>query len=278
MTVRELIKHIENSLLTDEGLIEAKISVMHYLDIDSTSLLMRMNDTVDEDIVNKCNALIERRNKGYPLYYILGKTEFYGLPFCVGEGVLIPRQDTEVLVDEAIDYLSKLKQKENLQVLDLCAGTGCVGISIAKNVENAVVTQVELFDKAYDYLVENIRLNNCSDVTPIKADAKEYIGDEIYDLVVSNPPYVNYSLYGTLQKEVMHEPETALFAEDNGLLFYKIFAKNFKGRTSAIMFEIGEEQSSSVSNILIENGFENIRIVEDTNGHTRVCIGYYCVR
>lgn len=274
MTVRKLTTQMINLLQNDNARFEAQQLMLFAAGRDDLSwLITHGGNDVGDDVIAKCTEYVSRRNSGEPLYYIIGKTEFYSLPFYVGSGVLIPRQDTETSVDEALKIIDMMSGSvEKIRVLDLCAGTGCVGIAIAKMRKNVRVDSVELYDEAYSYLVRNIKLNNCGNVIPIKADALNFFGE--YDIVVSNPPYVRFDERTVLSKEVLHEPETALFAEDNGLCFYKKITENMKSSCAALIFEIGETQGQEVADIMRSHGFHHINIIKDLCENDRVVCGF----
>ena len=264
----ELVKHIEKLLNCENADFEAKQLVMHALNVDNTAFMKIRQDLVAESAKLKCEELAKRRNLGEPLYYILGKAEFYSNEFFVGKGVLVPRDETEILVEKALE---KLKNIKNPKVLDLCAGSGAIAISIAKERPDASVDAVELYDEAYVYLQKNIKHNNVKNVTAIKDDALKFVGE--YDLVVSNPPYIAENERDSLKREVLFEPKTALFADNQGLLFYKSIAENFKQYSNfTLMFEIGYSQSKSVSVYLAENGYQNVQTIKDYSGLDRVVI------
>ncbi len=223
----------------------------------------------------RINDIVKRRINGEPLQYIFGLWEFYGLEFKVGEGVLIPRQDTETLVDVILDFTDKNK---SYKIVDLCSGSGCIAVSIDKNLSNCDVTAVEFSDKAFEYLQKNIKINE-SLVKPLKADVLDQnVADDFCDLdiVVSNPPYLNDFDMKNLQKEVTYEPEMALYAEDNGLHFYKnitsIWSKCLK-ENGILAFECGINQHEDIKKIMIENGFKDICFKEDLCGIIRVVFG-----
>lgn len=277
MTVRELLAATTKSLQNDNARFEARQLVMFAAGTDDLSwLIMHGGDEVADDVRKQCTEYVSRRNSGEPLYYIIGKTEFYSLPFYVGAGVLSPRQDTETLVDEAVRIANYMRgyggDNRKLRVLDLCAGSGCIGIALAKTLDNISVDAVELYDEAYSYLERNVKLNGCDNVHPIKADALSFCGE--YDIVVSNPPYVRFDERNTLSKEVLSEPETALFADDNGLCYYKIITENMKDSCYALIFEIGETQGREVCGILRSHGFHHIKTIKDLCGNDRVVCGF----
>ncbi len=219
----------------------------------------------------KLETLLKRRGAGYPLQYLLGEWEFYSLPFKVGPGVLIPRQDTETLVDAALNVL-KTMDVPTPQVLDLCSGTGCVAIAIKHNFPAAQVTAQEFSPEAYNYLLQNIELNQV-DVTPHLSDLREYTHPVPVDMVVSNPPYIPHYQFRDLQVEVGYEPLAALDGGEDGLYYFRAIARRFKEQLrpgGALLMEIGMGQEEDVATILRENHFEDIVFHKDLNGIIRV--------
>lgn len=238
------------------------------------SVLLLEKPTASEEQKNTVNNLAYRRICGYPLQYLLGKWEFFGLPFYVGEGVLIPRQDTETLVETVL----KIKLPENPKILDLCSGSGCIAVSLALNIKNADVTAVEISDKAAEYIKKNAELNN-TDLNIVKDDVLSEKTAEIFsgiDAIVCNPPYLTADDMKSLQKEVTFEPETALFGGKDGLDFYRNITKLWKDclKSGGILaYEIGMGQEDAVMKILEENNFINIEMTEDLSGIIRVVRG-----
>ena len=248
---------------------EAKQIILWVFGFSLTDFILKGNEKAATDKIKQALDAVEKRNNYIPLYYILGECEFYSLKFKVGQGVLIPRQDTETLVEKA---LSLIEGKQNPKVVDLCSGSGCIAIAIAKNRPDAVVTAVELYDSALYYLKENVKLSSADNVTVLQADALKFSGE--FDLVVSNPPYISQYEKDLLNREVYFEPKNALFADDNGLCFYKKICENFKGYSNfKIAFEIGFNQGEKVYEILKENDFKNIKIFKDLTENDRVVLG-----
>ncbi|MBQ8622932.1 MAG: peptide chain release factor N(5)-glutamine methyltransferase [Oscillospiraceae bacterium] len=229
---------------------------------------LEVNETSCERIIQMAN----RRALGEPLQYIIGEWEFYGLSFKVGEGVLIPRQDTETLVETS---LKLIKDIESPKILDLCSGTGCIPITMCVKRTDAYATAIELYDKAYSYLCENISIHGVS-VKPLKADAldPQTAGEfNELDLITANPPYLTKEDMLNLQQEVKHEPETALFGDDDGLHYYREIARLWKPSLKNggyLAFEIGITQADDVCEILIINGYKNIRVINDLTNRPRV--------
>lgn len=232
-------------------------------------------DEISCDAEKTIRNFCKRLAQGEPLQYILGKWEFYGLPFFVGEGVLIPRADTETIVEESLEFL---KDKKNPVAADMCAGTGAIGISLAKTRKDCFVHSIELFDKAIEYLYKNVLLNEVSqNVKVIKADVLSEIDLKNIDLLVSNPPYITKEEMKELSCEVKKEPETALFGGDDGLLFYHALAKRGKEilkKGGGIIVEIGWKQSKSVEEIFRTSGFEDVHTVKDLCNNDRAVMGH----
>ena len=255
---------------------EAGIIFEHYFKMNRVSLLINGVETIENGAYEKVKEIISKREKNIPLQYILGSWEFMGLKFKVGEGVLIPREDTSVLVEESTKILSK---KNSPYIADLCSGSGCVAILLDKKLNNSPkIYAVEISEKAFKYLNENIK-DNRSGVLPINADVFEIykkFDDESLDAVVSNPPYVKNSEIEGLEEEVKKEPILALSGGEDGLDFYKKICKFWisKLKRGGIMaFEIGAGQAEDVKKIMKMNGFDEIKSFKDINEITRVLIG-----
>lgn len=228
---------------------------------------------VPSDKERTIRSLAERRSEGYPLQYLLGKWEFFGYPFAVGEGVLIPRPDTEALCELAIEICRK-EQLSSPRIMDLCSGSGCLAITLKKELPLAQVTAAELSEKALPFLKENIKLNDAQvelvqgDVTDPQL-AAAHTG---LDMIVSNPPYLTAEEMASLQTEVTHEPAMALDGGRDGLDFYRAIAKIWRSSLKEggwICFEFGDKQHEDVGKILAENGFENITFRRDLAGIVR---------
>jgi release factor glutamine methyltransferase len=231
----------------------------------------RYNEPLDEVKRSLWVVTTKQRCTGYPLQYILGEWDFYGLRFFVGEGCLVPRSDTETLVDVAIDFL---KQKDDAQVLDLCAGSGCIGIAVAANCKGASVTAVEKSDLAFPYLEENIKRNGVN-VTAVKGDITEESFGE-FDLILSNPPYIKSAVIKTLSSEVRHEPHLALHGGEDGLFFYRAILENWLCRLKnggMLAVEIGFDQADEVKALFMEAGLKNIGEKRDYGNNQRVIFG-----
>ncbi len=266
----EAIAYIKNGLqgISDECDSEAKIIISHLSDTDPNRLRI-VTPSVDTDDIDD---ILAQRRLHRPLQYIIGRWWFYGLEFLVGEGVLIPRQDTEILVETALSLAEGLKAPK---IADLCSGSGCIAISIGKNLPEADVTALEKYDEAYVYLEKNIRLNEAENVTPVKADVCDKPTGE-YDIIVSNPPYIPIADRNILSREVLNEPDAALFGGEDGLYFYRIITKNWKNVLKdggKLAFEVGIKEAPLVADILKQEGFTEIGFAQDLLGIQRVVFG-----
>jgi release factor glutamine methyltransferase len=226
--------------------------------------------TEDEEEIFK---IVEKRVSGYPLQYIIGEWDFYDVTLKVGEGVLIPRQDTETLVDEALRIL---KGTESPRVLDLCSGSGAIIISI-KNNKNGVYFALEKEEKALKFLRENVSRYGGIEVIPY--DLFEERSVERFkelDMITANPPYLTGEDMKSLQKEVEFEPKEALFGGEDGLIFYRFISENYIGALKEgghLLFEVGASQAEDVLKIMEKSGFKNCKKIKDLCGNDRVCIG-----
>lgn len=237
-------------------------------------MLGKLDREPSQKEIELISCYTDRRISGEPLQYIIGSWEFYGMEFTVGKGVLIPRQDTETLIDTA---LSLLKDVPSPKILDLCSGTGCIPIVLKEKLPDAAVMAAELYDDAYSYLTENIGRYG-DKVIPYKIDAlKEKKNHDFgdLDLITCNPPYLTAADMASLQKEVKSEPATALYGDEDGLKYYRIIPKIWKAAIKDgghILFEIGCSQAQSVMSILAGLGYEEIKIIRDFCGRDRAVL------
>lgn len=291
MTVGELCKNINNILSeTPDREFDGMCILEDIGKITRETAAIHPEETVPDSAAERVLAAARRRSVGYPLQYILGEWEFYGLKFKVGEGVLIPRPDTETLVEETLKRLGMMDfSGEKPNIIDLCSGSGCIAVTLAKKLEASRLYAVELSGDAFPYLSENVRRNGADNVHLIRGDVMnggilenfraQDSSDEYMkiDCIVSNPPYLTDEEMSELQKEVTFEPENALYGGNDGLKFYRVIACLWKEvlRSGGLMiFEIGTAQEAAVRDILAENGFDGVFAAPDATGSTRVVGGY----
>ena len=232
-------KELESAGIEDY-VFEAKQIIKHITGFSNSEILMNYTNQLTEFQSNNLTAIIKQRAIRYPLQYIFGEWAFYGREFYVGPGVLVPRADTETLVDVCLKYL---ENTENPAVLDLCAGSGCIGITLALEKAGAAVTLVEKFPEAARYAERNIKRLMADNAALVIGDVLEgAANDKNYDLIVSNPPYIPKNEMKTVSPEVHYEPETALLGGEDGLDFYKAIIAEYKKALKVggmLAFEVG---------------------------------------
>lgn len=257
--------------------LEARLLVSHAVGKSKEAFLRDLRLYTSTENEQKINALLQRRLAGEPLAYLIGEWEFYGLPIKVTPDVLIPRMDTEVLVETAVNAL--VGRKMDARILDLCSGSGCIGCAISHELPAARLVMVDISDRALEVSKQNLRLNRQNRTICLKADAlaKPPMSIGTFDLIVSNPPYVPSFEILTLDSSVRdYEPLGALDGGEDGLMFYRAIVRNWKGVLrpgGQLMFEVGETQADAVSDLMRGAGFRDIATVEDTAGVHRVVTG-----
>ena len=265
----------------------------HVFNIKRPDLILYKNDCVPENNEYLFFKMINERENHRPLQYILGKCFFMGNTFKVGEGVLIPRDDTEVLVNVATQKLKNHLKNNAISlplILDLCSGSGIIAISLAKLFPEATIFAVEFSDIALAFLKDNIKLNNVKNVIPIKFDVlnsdltgiiseiKTFndVSNPQFDLIISNPPYIKSSCIPHLQIEVQKEPQMALDGGIDGLDFYRTILNNWSlllKDGASLCVEIGYDQKISVTKLFKDANFKNVESFKDINNLDRVVAG-----
>ena len=263
--------------LEKAGIADAKLDAWYLLEyetkISRAMFLADPDKEVEKDKAEHYRKDIETRAQRIPLQHITGEQEFMGLPFCVNEHVLIPRQDTEVLVEEAIRVIQK--EMPEAAVLDLCTGSGCIGISIQSFCSNTQVTAADISEDALKVAQKNAKENQVP-VEFVHSDLFEEISGS-YDMIVSNPPYIPSKVIETLMPEVRdHEPIKALDGKEDGLYFYRRITEEsvaYLKPGGYLLYEIGHDQGEAVSSYMRENGFDEIEVIRDLAGLDRVVRG-----
>ena len=277
VTFREL--HNSGTAMLQKNAIEdADFDALQMLigaaDFKQADFFLRASQTVTQDICDRYEEMLSQRISGRPLQYILGEWDFYKSTFFVGEGVLIPRPETEQLVEICVNEIKKHSYKT---VYDLCAGSGCIGISIAKECPEVQVVMFELFDNALKYTQKNLEHHALKNAKVLKFDV---LNDDISalpeaDLLVSNPPYIPFEEIKSLQSEVLKEPHTALDGGEDGLVFYRAFEKNWLDKVNQggfVAMECGEEQSDIIADMFSDKLYTEQ--ICDVFGVTRFVTGY----
>ena len=230
------------------------------------------DEEISENDIEEYQILIEQRGKHIPLQQLTKEAYFYGMKFFVNENVLIPRQDTEVLVEQV---LSLSKEKENLKLLDMCTGSGCILLALLANLKQASGTGVDLSEKALEVAQRNGKELGI-EVSWVQSDLFDKVSGS-YDIIVSNPPYIETSVIEGLMDEVkLYEPRMALDGTEDGLFFYReitMQAGKYLKNNGILAFEIGYNQGKAVSEFMKENGYKEVQVLQDLAGLDRVVTG-----
>ena len=273
MVIRDWIRNQAKKLSgsTSAALFETEVLAAHVLGLSRSALLVHANEELTEEAAARIAALVDRRAAGEPSAYLTGEKEFMGLSFLVGEGVLIPRPDTETLVEWAIaGYAGR-----SPRILDVCTGSGCIAVSLARFLPKAQVTACDISPAALSYAKKNAERNAVT-VSLVETDVLRSFVSGTFDLIVSNPPYIPSSEVETLMPDVKDfEPRLALEGGEDGLLFYPVLAEKAYAALSRgghLAVEIGSDQGAAVSAIF-KKRFPKVTRLRDLAGHERVVIG-----
>lgn len=271
--IKKLLKEAEKKLVTSDAPDVDAYEIFHLVTgLVKTDILMNPCAELSDEKLNEFSALIEKRSTGYPLQYILGEWDFYGFRFGIGEGVLIPRNETEQIADEACRFLRGKKDKV---VFDLCSGSGCIGLSVAANNPDCNVYLADISVYALECSDRNRKIiapDNAKIVPFNIFDGFEKSSLPRPDVILSNPPYVTREEFETLQTEIFYEPENAIVCEGDGLDFYRCLAEKwlpYLNDGGFFMFESGEGQPEKIVEI--------INNANDSVFHTECCDDIYGV-
>ena len=258
--------------------LEARELICYAAGKDHNSFFQYASLYATDDIELRLNDLVARRLSGEPAAYLIGEWEFYGMPLDISRDVLIPRADTEVIAERAIEIASA--KGSECRVLDLCAGSGCIGLAVAKHVPQARVVLADVSEEALHICRQNGRRNNLNkNIMVLRADA---LHDPLpmlgtFDLIVSNPPYIRSGDIAGLDPSVRdYEPHLALDGGEDGLDFYRAIAERWQRilrPNGVLLFEVGYDQADAVEQILIRNNYHDINTLRDTQGIWRVVEG-----
>jgi len=273
MTYREAIG-LGEKILTMAGIADVKTDAWMLLEmaakIDRSYYYMHMDDEITKEQLGEYEWALKKRAEHIPLQYIVGETEFMGLPFKVNSSVLIPRQDTETLVEEALKVA-----KPGMKVLDMCTGSGCIIISILHHGKELEGYASDISRHAINVAKENAKLNQVA-VSFETGDLFDHIKGK-YDIIVSNPPYIRTEEIAKLMPEVQNfEPFDALDGKEDGLFFYRKIieqAGDYLNPDGRLFFEIGHDQGQDVSELMMQAGFKDVRVIKDLAGNDRVVTG-----
>ncbi|MGL4990019.1 MAG: peptide chain release factor N(5)-glutamine methyltransferase [Sarcina sp.] len=277
-TIRELLNEANQILKkanVESYILDAQLLMCHVLNQNKLSIMMNAFDFVQKEKEEEFMSFVEQRKNKYPMSYILKNVEFMGIDFYVEDGVLIPRPDTEILVEAVLKNIEKY---EKLDICDLCCGSGAIGLTIAEYRSNVTVDLVDIESIPEKVTIKNIEIFEIADRAKfIHSNLFDELKNKKYDIIVSNPPYIKNSVINTLMDDVKNfEPHIALSGGDDGLIFYeKIIDDSFlylKGK-AILAFEIGHDQGEDVKMLMEKKGFENLVIIKDLAGLDRVVIG-----
>ena len=286
MTYRELYEKGKSALATagiDEAELDARLLLEFVCGTDRNTLLVHGDRDVTPQEEADYIMLLHKRESRYPLQQLTGVQNFMGLDFCVNEHVLIPRQDTEILVEEVLQNLH-----DGMHILDMCTGSGCILISLLHYSNNCTGVGADISTEALEVAKKNaarllegeIRsipdMDGVHEIELIKSDLFENITGQ-FDMIVSNPPYIQTSVIDTLMPEVRdHEPRLALDGSEDGLLFYRKIVQEsviYLKQGGMLFFEIGYDQGEAVSQLMEQSGFLEVRVIKDYGGLDRVVYG-----
>lgn len=278
LTYRQMC-HNGAAILVDAGITDAEydsFALLEYITgMDRTAYILNGSKSVPEDIAERYDAVIDRRSSHIPLQHITGQAWFYGRGFNVNSDVLVPRQDTEVLVSEALKVINA---KDS--VLDMCTGSGCIIITLALEKKLGRALGADISEAALKVASGNREKLGADDVTFVKSNIFSDINvndDELFDVIVSNPPYIATGEIETLTEEVrIHDPYIALDGLEDGLHFYREITQqsmNYIKSGGWLLYEIGCTQAHDVSDIMSEYGYSNIKVIKDLAGLDRVVMG-----
>lgn len=281
MTIKEIIikycRELEN--ISDTPRLDVELLLKRALgDVDSMYIRMYLDKELSEDQEKYFLEMMKDRLNQRPIAYILGNREFMGLDFFVKEGVLIPRPDTETLVEEIINICNN---KTGLNILDIGTGSGAITVSLAKYLDKSHIVSVDISDIALEIAFKNAVSNKVDErIDFIKSDVFSNVSRENkFDIIVSNPPYIKKSDIDGLDRQVKDfEPYNALEGGEDGLDFYRKItreSREFLNENGILAYEVGHDQASDVSKIMQQNGFKGIYTKSDLQGFERVVIGFY---
>jgi release factor glutamine methyltransferase len=254
--------------------LDARVLLMDTLDRDELFLIMNREESLEDATRQSFMEKVRMRKEGMPVAYITGKKEFMGFTFKVTKDTLIPRADTEILVEKALEVIRKRGYRK---ILDLCSGSGAIGLSLAKILDFTNVTLSDIKEEAISVSRENAQALGIMDrVDFTVSDLFRDIHGR-FDMIASNPPYISREEMGELSATVKDfEPHTALFGGEDGLDFYREIAekaREFLAEDGALIFEIGYDQGGEVMEIMKKNGYRNVEILKDLAGLQRVVFG-----
>ena len=270
------IEYLEKNNVKENKLI-AEIIISNILNVDRMMLFTKYREIVSNNDIEKIREYLKKIAKDkLPLQYLLNEQEFYGRKFYVNKGVLIPRQDTEILVEKAINIV-KDKKIETPKILDIGSGSGVIGITMSLEIENSKVLGIDVSDVAIEISNKNREILKAKNIKIVKSNLFENVSFKEFDMIISNPPYISRDEIDVMSENTLTwEPEEALFAENEGLYFYNEICDkgyDYLQKEGYLLFEIGYKQGEKVKTIMENKGYKEIEIIKDLQGLDRVIVG-----
>ncbi|MBM6860614.1 peptide chain release factor N(5)-glutamine methyltransferase, partial [Clostridium saudiense] len=278
--IGELLKEgadILKEAAIDTYVLDSQLLLGKVINKDKLYLITNRDEEVNKKAEKEYLELIQKRKEKMPIKYILKSAEFMGLDFNVEEGVLIPRPDTEILVEETLKHIP---QDKDMNICDLCCGSGAIGIALASFRKNINIDLIDYYDTPKKVTESNIAKHNLKERAKfIKSDLLKVVihQNKKYDILVSNPPYIKEEVISTLMEDVKdYEPHTALSGGEDGLTFYRRIVEESSKvleEDGILAFEIGHDQGEEVKELMINKGYNDVRVIKDLAGLDRVVIG-----
>lgn len=269
--LQNAVQELNNNKIADP-IIKARILLANILNVTKEHLVINSEEKISEEEIKQFAEGINQLIKGEPIQYITHHQEFMKLDFYVDKNVLIPRADTETLAEEVI---SSCNSEKKYKILDLCTGSGALGISIARYIPNSCVICTDISSKALEVAKKNAKLNNIDNIKFIESDMFENIKEK-FDIIVSNPPYIVKDVIRSLDKEVQNEPHIALDGGIDGLDFYKIIVREaykYLNENGKVFLEIGYDQKDEVTSLLkVSKKYNNIYSKKDLYNNDRIVV------
>ncbi|MDG1436594.1 MAG: peptide chain release factor N(5)-glutamine methyltransferase [Rickettsiaceae bacterium] len=281
MYIKEALELASNELKkSSTPSLDARLLLGFAINMTHEQLLLNYNKPLSKAEQNIFLQLVSRRQAMEPIAYILGKQEFYGLDFVVNENVLIPRPDTELLIDVMLDDYKKNFRNKEVSILELGSGSGAISITLAKEISSAKITALDISEKALEVSRQNAEIYNVSNkIEFIQSNWYGALETNYYDYIISNPPYISFQEQDEMSEEtILFEPEIALYAQDDGLCDYKIIiaaAHQYLKPKGKLLLEMGYTQKDSLSYVLKQNNFNTLNVYNDLSDHARVIVAEF---
>lgn len=256
--------------------LDAEILISEALGLKRIDLYVKFEYPLSEVEIQKCREFVRRRSLGEPVAYIIERRDFYNLSFKVQPGVLIPRPETEHIIEEALAWVKRSKKESTeLRILDMGFGSGCIALTLAHELKNSHVTGLDISDKAYAIALENSQNLKIENINLVKTSVQDFQFSESYDIIVANPPYIAKDDPEVQKSVAEFEPAEALFSDENGLKDLRVWAEksaSYLKQPGIMIFEMGYKQANEMRTLFESLGFQHIRIGKDLAGLDRYIV------